>query len=74
MGVTSNYEDPSEFLLLLVENYSMTTSNMLSRAGESLKLDISYEICISSLRWLLIGCCEEGVYALSFVSDLLLLS
>jgi hypothetical protein len=34
------------FLLLLVENYSMTTSNMLSRVGESLKLDISYEICI----------------------------
>jgi len=52
----------------------MTTSNMLRRFGESLKPDISFEIYISSLQWLCMGCCEEDFRALSLVSDLLLVS
>lgn len=51
----------------------MTTSNMLRRIGESLKPDISYEICISSLQWLYVSCCEEGFDAWSLVFDLFLL-
>lgn len=68
-GCTRNYEDPSEFVLLLVANYSMTTSNVLRCVGESLKLDISNEICIFSLPWLCMGCCEEDPCVLSLVFE-----